>query len=125
MEWVIEYLEGDGIVYGKTSGVIDIESLWKYNNEMIATARKHGSHKFLTDLIDTTGSFTILDIDDIPKGMAELGLKPEDKIAVLVSPELEKRKDFSFFKDLAIIHSIQFASFSDKDKAIAWLNAKN
>jgi hypothetical protein len=122
MEWVIEYLEDDGIVYGKTSGVIDAKSLWKYNREMIATARKHGSHKFLSDLLDMTGHFTILQIDDIPQQTVELGIRPEDKNAVMPNPELEKQKGFAFFKDLAKICEIQFESFSDKDKAIAWLN---
>lgn len=125
MEWVIEYLEDDGIVYGKTSGVLDVESLLQYNREMITTGRKHGSHKLLTDLRDTTGEFTILEIDDMPKVMAELGITPEDKNAVIYNPANVEQRGISFFKDLAKINSLRYGFFRDRQKAIDWLNANN
>ena len=123
MEWTIEYLEEEDIVFGKTAGVIDMESIWKYSEEIVAEGRKHGSHKYLTDLRDTTGKLTILEIDDMPKKMRELGVKPESKSAVLLSPEMETQIGFSFFKDLAKINLIRIASFTDKQKAITWLNS--
>jgi len=124
MKWVIDYLAGEGVVYGKTSGVFDLESHRKFTEEMVATARKHGCHKFLTDHRDTQGHLSILEVDDMPKKIARLGIGPEDKIATLHNPDWIKESGLSFFKNLVKIRSLQFEFFSDKDKAIDWLKSE-
>ncbi|MFA5239079.1 MAG: hypothetical protein WC476_05135 [Phycisphaerae bacterium] len=126
MKWIIDYLAGEGIVYAKTSGVLDVESHGKFTEEMVAIARKHGCHKFLTDHRDTQGHFSILEVDNmnLPERITQLGIGPEDKIATLPNPDWVKECGFSFFKNLAQIRSIRFAFFSDKAEAIEWLKSE-
>src|SRR4030042_1512633 len=126
MKWIIDYLEEEGIVCAKPSGVLDLESHGKFIEEVVAIARKHGCHRFLTDHRDTQGQLSILEVDDInlPERKGKIGIGPEDKIAVLPNPDWVKKRGFSFFKNLAKIRSLQFEFFSDKDKAIEWLKSE-
>jgi hypothetical protein len=119
MDWKIEYLEKDGIVSAKLSGVMDWAQHKRFAEEIYPFAQKHGSHKILIDFRDVTTSFTILQIDDLPAMLKELGVGPEFKIAALHDPSSPKSGEFKFFRDSATLLSISVRHFADANKAIA------
>jgi hypothetical protein len=123
MEWKIDYLEEDGIVVSTVSGLMDWEQHKRFAEEIYPLAQKHGSHKILIDFRDVTTSFTILQIDDLPAMLKELGVGPEFKIAALHDPSSPKSSEFKFFRDSATLLSISVRHFTDADEAIAWLKS--
>jgi hypothetical protein len=124
MEWTTDYREKDKIVCVKTSGLMDWGHHKKFCEELFPFARRHGSHRFLVDHQDIKVTFSLLQLDDLPKLLKEVGLEPEDKIAVLYNPSWNNNSNFSFFKNLTIIGSLQLQFFTDNDVAIAWLKSE-
>jgi hypothetical protein len=124
MEWTIDYLEEDGIVFSKVSGLMDWDQHKKWCKEAFSVARKHNARKMLNDLRDMVPSFTILQIDDLPKVLKEAGAGPEHRIAAVYDPSSPHSSEFVFFRDVAAITSIKVKYFSDKDTAIAWLKSE-
>jgi len=124
MEWKIVYLEEDGIVSAKVAGVMDWDQHKKFAEEIYPFALKHGSHKVLIDFLEVVPEFTILQIDDLPRLLKELGVVPDFRIAALHDPSSPKSGEFKFFRDVATLMSIKVRHFSDAKKAIAWLKSE-
>jgi hypothetical protein len=123
MEWTIDYLEEGGIVFAKVIGLMDWEQHKKFAAEAFSFAREKGSHRILIDFRNMVPKFSILQIDDLPKLLKEFGVGPEDKIAAVHDPTSPKSGEFTFFKNVATIMSLQVQQFADKDEAIAWLKS--
>ena len=123
MEWKIDYLEKDGIVSAKVTGLMDWEQHKRFAEELYPFAHKHGSHKIFIDFLEMTPRFTILQVDDLPGLLKELGVGPEDRIAALHNPASPHHSENVFFKNAATIKSITVRYFTSKDDAIAWLKA--
>ena len=124
MEWKIDYLEKDGIVVSKVTGLMDWEQHRKWCKEAFSAARKHNAHKMLNDLRDMVPSFTILQIDDLPKVLKEAGAGPEHRIAAVYDPSSPHSSEFAFFRDVAAITSIKVKLFSSTEEALAWLKSE-
>ena len=125
MKWTIEYLEEDGIVYSKLSGVMDWEQHRKWFTEAFEVARKHGSHKYLNDFLEMVPRFTVLQIDDLPKQLIEIGAGPEDRMAALHDPSAPHHSENVFLKNVASLKSITVRYFTSRDEAIAWLKSES
>jgi hypothetical protein len=123
MEWKIEYREKDRIVFAKITGVMDWESHKKFATEVFPFAAKHNCHKVLIDFRKMTPSFTILQIDELPRLLREVGVAPGWRIAGLHDPKSPKSDEFDFFRNVAFLMSIQVKHFADKNEAIAWLKS--
>jgi len=123
MKWTFKYLEKEGIVSAKISGLINWENHIKFANEMASYARKHNSQKILIDFLELVPILTILEVDDLPKVLKEAGFGPEYKLAAIhdiTSPHFD---DFKFFKNAASLNSIRVEIFTNSEDAIAWLNS--
>jgi hypothetical protein len=125
MDWTIEYLKDCGIVSAKLSGVMTWDEHKKFAEELYPSARKQGIFKILIDFIDMTPSFTILQIDDLPKLLVDLGVGPEFKIAAVHNMESPKKSEHEFFRNVAILMHLRVQQFADKDEAMAWLKGGN
>jgi hypothetical protein len=123
MEWKIDYLEKDGIVSAKVTGLMDWDQHKKFAEDLFPFARKHNAHKILVDFLEMTPRFTILQVDDLPGLLKELGVGPEDRIAALHNPSAPHHSENVFFKDAATIKSITVRYFTSKDDAITWLKS--
>jgi hypothetical protein len=123
MDWTVGYLEKDGIVFSKVSGVMNWDQHKKWCQEAVLLARGHNSHKFLNDLRDMVPNFTVLEIDNLPRILREAGAEPGDKIAALYDTSSPHSSEFTFFKNTSFLEQIKVQYFTDKDKAIAWLKA--
>jgi hypothetical protein len=124
MKWTIEYLEKDGIVRIKTFGPADWDQHRRMSEEALALGRKNGSHRFLADHRKLEHGLSILQVDDIPKMLKEIGVTSEDKVAIVFNPASPINNAVKFFRDAAFLASLQLLIFSDENKAIEWLKTK-
>ena len=125
MEWSVYYLEEDGLVFAKISGLINWDKNKELSEEILSTGRKYGSSRFLIDHRDGTLSLSILEIDDIPKMFKEVGLCPSDRMAILYKPDSFHSSEFVFFQNVSQLASLQIKIFTDKEQALDWLKSES
>jgi hypothetical protein len=121
MEWTIDYLEKDGIVYINTSGPADWDQNRKMCEEGLAVGCRKGSHRFLVDQRDIESVLTVLQVDNLPGMLKQIGITSQDKIAVVFNPASPMSGTFAFFKDASFLESLSVKLFTDPADAIAWL----
>ncbi|MFA5238884.1 MAG: hypothetical protein WC476_04140 [Phycisphaerae bacterium] len=123
MDWTIDYLEKEGIVSAKASGVMDWDEHKKFAEELYPLAKKHGVHKFLIDFRQMQPKFTIPQIGDLPDMLRDIGVEPGFKIAAIHDPKSPYAHEFRFFSNVAKLLSIRVQQFVDPDEALAWLKS--
>ena len=121
MKWTIEYLEKDGIVAAKINGIMDWEEHRKFAEELYPLAIKKGSNRILIDFREMIPDFTVLQIDDLPRMLKDIGVGPDLRIAAIHDPSSPKAGEFTFFKNVATIMSLRVEQFAGREEAIAWL----
>ena len=121
MKWTIEYLEKDKIVSAKINGIMDWEEHRKFAEEIYPLTRKKGAHRILIDFREMVPDFTVLQIDDLPQMLTELGVGPDLRIAAIHDPSSPKANEFAFFRNVATIMSLQVERFDNQEEAIKWL----
>ena len=123
MNWTIDYLKEDGIVHAKMSGMVTWEESKKMNEEVFSFARSKGAHRCLLEHPQIEHNLSLLQIDDLPKLLKELGLGTEDKLAVLVNASSSCGKACRFFENVSRLASLQVRHFTDFEKALNWLKS--
>ena len=123
MEWTIDYLEKERIVSVKTSGIMDWDEHKRFAEELYPFAEKHASHKILIDFRQMEPKFTILQIDDLPNMLREIGVGPGLKTASVYDPESPHAHEFKFFNNVATLLGIKVKQFVDPDEALNWLKS--
>lgn len=123
MDWTIDYLEEERIVSVKASGIMDWNEHKRFAEELYPSAKEHGMHKILIDFRQMQPKFTILQIDDLPRMLTEVGVGPEFKIASVYDPVSPHSHEFKFFNDVATFLSIRVRQFDNPEDAIAWLKS--
>jgi predicted RNA binding protein YcfA (HicA-like mRNA interferase family) len=123
MDWSIDYLENDGIVCIKTTGLADWDQNMEMCKEGLAVGRRNGSHRFLVDQRGIESVLTILQVDDLPGMLKQIGVTAGDKIAVVFDRTTPMSNTFAFFKNASFLESLKVELFTDPDKAIAWLKS--
>jgi hypothetical protein len=125
MEWKIAYLEKDGIVCVKTTGLITWDSNRKMSEEVLFFASSKGSHKIIVDHRLMEPNLSTLQIDNLPAMFKEIGVGADLKVAILFNPAFQQKDNFTFFDNVTRLASLQFRSFTDKSRAISWLKSEN
>jgi hypothetical protein len=123
MEWTINYLEKERIVSAKLSGIMDWDEKKRFAEELYPSAKEHGMHKILIDFRQVQPKFSILQIDDLPNMLKEIGVGPEFKIAAVFDPAAPFAHEFRFFNNLATLLHLRVKQFADPDEALAWLKS--
>jgi hypothetical protein len=123
MEWTIDYLEKERIVRAKTSGVMDWDEHKRFAEELYPLAKELGVHKILIDFRQMQPKFSILQIDDLPNMLREMGVGPGLKIASIYDPASPHAHEFKFFNNVATLLSIRVKQFADPDDALTWLKS--
>lgn len=121
MKWTIEYLEKDKLVEAKINGIMDWEEHKKFAEELFPLACKKGVHRILIDFREMIPDFTVLQIDDLPKMLKEIGVGPDLRIAAIHDPSSPKTNEHTFFRNVATITSLQVEQFANREEAIQWL----
>ena len=93
----------------------------KFAEEIYPLARKKGFKRILIDFREMVPDFTILQIDDLPRMLADIGVGPDLRIAAIHDPSSPKSSEFTFFKNVATIMSLQVEQFASREEAIQWL----
>jgi hypothetical protein len=65
--------------------------------------------------------FTVLQIDDLPKMLTDLGVGPDLRIAAIHDLSSPKANEFAFFRNVATLMSLQVEQFDNWEEAIKWL----
>jgi hypothetical protein len=123
MDWTIDYLEKDHIVRVKASGVMDWDEHKRFAEELYPFAKEHGVLKILIDFRQMQPKFTVLQIDDLPDMLRNVGVGPEFKIASVYDPASPHSHEFKFFNNVATLLHIRVQQFVDPDEALTWLKS--
>ena len=124
MEWNMDYLEEDSIVYVKLLSPANIERSKQMCLEMDRVAREHNTHKYLIDHRGVGVIMSVLDIDKVPGILKEIEADFEGKIVFLLDSNAPKKNLFKFLKNVLRLISMHVELFyDDKDKAIDWLKS--
>jgi hypothetical protein len=121
MNWTIEYLEKEKVVAAKINGIMDWEEHRKFAEELYPLAHKKGCRKILIDFREMIPDFTVLQIDDLPKMLEDLGVTSDLRIAAIHDTSSPKANEFTFFRNVATIMSLQVEQFASREEAMQWL----
>ena len=124
MKWEIKYNKKDGIVAVKTSGLITWDENKLMAQEVLAAAKYHTTKKVFVDHRLSKPDLSILEIDELPSLLKQIGVGPEYKVAILFDPASPQSDNFTFFQNVSTISSLQFRVFSESAEAIEWLKAE-
>ena len=120
MQWQMTYDEADDILVVKTAGVIEIESATQMRNEGARLLKQHDCLCCLLDHTDLEAdALQTLDIYNLPKRYAALGISHAMRMAVVVPPQF--RKNMKFFEAVCQNNGYQVSVFFDHASALAWL----
>ncbi len=125
MEWKIEYIAQDAIVNIKSSGQASWEGNKKMSEEAISLGRKNKTNKFMVDHRNLEPGLSVLQIDDLPGMLKDTGVNTDDKMAIIFDPSRQAKMTdaFSFFRNSAILNSLQVQLFTSPEDAAAWLKS--
>ena len=89
----------------------------------IVASKQYGTKKFLVDHRNIVLRMRLMDIYDVPKFNAELGVSAESKIALIHADDAETKGAFQYLEDLSALQNLSRRAFTDEQSAIAWLTA--
>jgi hypothetical protein len=124
MKWKIDYVEDQGIIEAKTSGLMSRDDKKKLCEEMLAAGRQKNINAFLIDQKETSFGLSVLEIDRLPEMFRSIGFDIRDKIAVLVNSESSNKPLFNFLQNVFTLGSLQLCVFTDSQEATAWLRKR-
>ncbi len=123
MDWKIDYLKEDGIVYVKMLNPISLEGTIQLCVEANAFAREHQAHRYLIDHRGVDMAMSITDIKNVPYKFKEVGADFTGETAILLDSSSPSRDRFEFLKNVLYLASMHFELFDDKEKAVTWLKS--
>lgn len=123
MNWTIDYLKKDGIIHAQMSGIVTWDENKKMAEEVFSFGCSKGAHRYLLEHPQIELNLTVLQIDSLPNLLKELGLRTEDKLAVLIDPTSDYDEELKFFEKVSRLASLQVRYFTDFEKAISWLKS--
>jgi hypothetical protein len=125
MKWTIDYVEGQGIIKARTSGLMSWDDKKKLCEEMLAAGRKKNVSAFLVDQKETSFGLSVLEIDRLPDMFRNIGFDFKDRMAILINSDSSNSALFSFLQDVFTLSSLRVQIFTDQGEATAWLKRQN
>lgn len=120
MEWQMSYDEAEHIIFIETSGVLDIDSATIMRNEGSMLIKKHHCMRCLLDHSNLSGdALATLDIYNLPKRYAELGIPHQFRMALVVPERFAT--NLKFYETVCRNNGYQASVFFDRPSALAWL----
>jgi hypothetical protein len=123
MEWKIDYLEKDNIASVKTFGLADWDLNKQMSEEVLAAGRAKGSRRFLIDQSKIEHGLSLLQVDGIPAMLKQIGVTPDDKVAVVFNPSPQMSNAFKFFRDVSFLEGLAVRIFTKPEEATEWLKS--
>jgi hypothetical protein len=121
MEWKIQYLADEKVLYIKTKGMLTSESANLMVKEAVAAMDLYQCEKQLVDHSETTFALNILEYYERPSINQQIGLSHLWKIAMIFK---ELTEQTHFMETVFRNRGFDFHEFENMEEAKAWL-AKN
>ena len=118
MDWKIEYLESEEILYIKTKGVMTAEAANLMVSEIVKAAEYHQCDRQIVDHRETSFAFSFLQYYERPEVNAKIGISPKWKIAMVFK---ELSQDTYFMETVFRNRGYNFFQFDDVQKAREWV----
>jgi hypothetical protein len=124
MAWTIGISDDDAIINIVTSGIMNKGHIIQMCAEAIAYGREHNITKFLIDHREMMPDSTIsaIDIYRLPLLLTEGGDEHTNKVAVVISPENNKKGGLGFFERVYRTNGHPFKVFQEEFQAVEWLS---
>jgi hypothetical protein len=123
MEWTIDYLEKDNVVYVKLLNPLKLKNLKELLRQLKLKASEYNSHRIIVDQRGVEIGMSVLDLDKVPDVVKDFGGDCQHKTAILVDPFSQERTEYEFVKNVLTLRSFKVKVFSDMDKAVTWLKS--
>jgi hypothetical protein len=118
MEWTIEYIVDEDVLYVKTRGVLTRESANVMVEDIVRAAGLHKCSKQIVDHRETTFALKLLEYYERPIINEQIGISYSWKIAMVFK---ELNKDTYFMETVFRNRGFQFQQFVNIEDAKAWL----
>jgi len=118
MEWTIEYLVDEKLLYIKTKGILTKEEANSMLRDVVEAMKKHECHKQLVDHRDTVFELTILEYYERPDVNKEIGMSYSWKIAMVFK---ELSENTRFMETVFRNRGYNFQQFDDIEEARKWV----
>ena len=118
MEWVIEYLPDDCLLYIKTRGVVTSDAANKMVGEIVDAMKRYNCIRHIVDHRESVFAFKFIDYYDRPLINSQIGLITSWKIALVFKTLTE---DTHFMETVFRNRGYDFREFDDLDKAKKWI----
>lgn len=118
MEWTIDYLSKENLLFIKTRGIMTRDSANTYVKEVFETANRHQCDRQLVDHRETAFSFSIHDYYERPGINQQLGLSHRWRIAMVFK---EMDENTNFMETVFRNRGYNFRQFDNIDEARTWV----
>ncbi len=120
MNWEMHYDESEKIIFIKTNGVLEIKSADVMRSEGVELIKKYNCMRCLLDHRDISkDALATMDIYELPKRYAEIGIPRQFKIALIVPEQLET--NLKFYETVCRNNGFFASIFVDYKSALDWL----
>lgn len=110
----------DGVLYCVASGVLKQDEMFQIARKLIKTAREKNLHKYLFDHRNIAFRFEKSELYHLSFHLKDLGLKEDDKVAVLL-PDDSLNQWYAGFETSSVLHGNKVKIFNNEDIALQWL----
>lgn len=121
MPYVINFLDNEGIILIKNSGILRYEDYANQAMEAFELGQNKQSELYLADCTRMENIANVFEIFDLPDFYARINIPRSIKIAVLLSDNAVTNEDLKFYETISTNRGWQVKLFSDQDSAIVWL----
>lgn len=118
MEWTIEYIVSEALLYVKTKGKLTKESANAMATEIVDAMEKHACQKQIVDHTDTEIKLTVVQFYERPEINEQIGMSHKWRIGV-VFKELDENTYFmeTVFRN----RGFNLRQFDSLEKAKQWI----
>ena len=123
MPWNIEFLPDQKIIEITNRGILNYNDYKTQTIDAHKLAELHKVHSTLIDdreLINNASEFALFDIPDL---YDDLHVNPKAKIAIWITDEKMKDRQYKFFEEICTKRGWQVKLFTDRSSAINWLKS--
>ena len=118
MDWTIDYLLDENLLYIRTQGVMTRASANAMVKEIVEAAGCHHCDRQIVDHRKTTFAFSIMEYYERPAVNREIGISHTWKIAMVFR---ELNEDTRFMETVFRNRGYNFRQFDDLEEARTWV----
>ena len=119
MEWKVEYLAAENILYVKTTGILTSGSANEMVKEIVSAVSRFQCKRQIIDHRETTFALTVSEYYQRPRINQEIGISRTWKIAMVFK---ELNQDTHFMETVFMNRGFTFRVFQDIAEARAWIS---